>query len=111
MAITLAAKRLVTASTIIEEPLVTIEDQTVVSISSRRAAETTRVTHDFADATLTPGLLDIHMHGAVGHDVMEGTPPALSQISRFLASHGIAEYLATTVTASMDFTLRSLDGI
>jgi N-acetylglucosamine-6-phosphate deacetylase len=111
MAITLAAKRLVTANTIVDQPLVTVDGDSVVAISSRDASESAGPTHDFRDATLTAGLLDIHMHGAIGHDVMEGTNEALSLVSRFLASHGVTEYLATTVTASIDFTLQALDGI
>src|SRR4051794_16667266 len=101
MAITLAAKRLVTAKTIIDRPLITLDGDRVAGISSRNTRESTGVTHDFKDATLTAGLLDIHMHGAIGHDVMEGTTEALGFVSRFLAGHGITEYLATTVTASI----------
>ncbi len=111
MALTLAAKRLITATDVIDQPRITLDGDTVAAISSREATENSGATHDFRDATLTAGLLDIHMHGAVGHDVMDGTAEALRTISKFLASHGITEYLATTVTASMDFTLRALDGI
>lgn len=111
MSITIAAKQLVTANTIIDQPLITVDGGNIVAISSREASEITRLTRDFKDATLTAGLFDIHMHGAIGHDAMEGTTEALSAISRFLASHGVTEYLATTVTASMDLTLRALDGI
>ena len=109
--ITLTAKRLVTANTIIDQPLITIDDQRILDISSREAAEGRGSIHEFKDATLTAGFFDIHMHGAIGHDVMEGTDEALRNISKFLARHGVTEYLATTVTASIDFTLRALDGI
>src|SRR5205085_4773133 len=61
--------------------------------------------------TLTPAFLDVHVHGAAGHDVMEGTPQALGEISKFLATRGVAHYLATTVTAPLDKTLRALEGI
>jgi len=111
MAVTLAARRLVTATAIIDKPLITLDGQTVAAISSREASESAGLTYDFKHATVTAGLLDIHMHGAIGHDVMEGSTEALRSISKFLASHGVTEYLATTVTASMDFTLRALDGI
>lgn len=111
MAVTLAAKRLVTANFIINQPLITLDGPRVAAISSRRASETTGLTYDFEDATLTAGLFDIHMHGAIGHDVMEGTSEALSVVGAFLARHGVTEYLATTVTASLDLTLRALDGI
>ncbi len=111
MAITLAAKRLITATSVIDDPLITLDGPDIASISSRQAIETRGLTYDFKDATLTAGLLDVHMHGAIGHDVMEGTTEALTDISKFLASHGVTEYLATTVTASVDLTLRALDGI
>src|SRR6185437_10338357 len=54
---------------------------------------------------------DVHLHGAAGHDVMEATPDALDAIGTFLASRGTSAYLATTVTASLDATLRALDGL
>jgi N-acetylglucosamine-6-phosphate deacetylase len=111
MPITLAARRLVTANSIIDQPLITLDGDTIAGISSRLATGSNGPTYDFGDATLTAGLFDVHMHGAIGHDVMEGTADALGRISRFLASHGVSECLATTVTASMDFTLRALDGI
>ncbi len=51
------------------------------------------------------------MHGAMGHDVMEGTAEALRAVSVFLARRGVTQYLPTTVTASVEFTLKALDGI
>jgi N-acetylglucosamine-6-phosphate deacetylase len=111
MAITLAAKCLITAKSVIDQPLLTIDGPHIVAISSRTASESTGLTYDFEDATLTAGLLDIHMHGAVGHDVMEGTAEALRAVSMFLARRGVTGYLATTVTASLDLTLLALDGI
>ena len=42
---------------------------------------------------------------------MEGTPEALSCVGRFLASRGTGAFLATTVSAPVDVTLRSLEGL
>jgi N-acetylglucosamine-6-phosphate deacetylase len=61
--------------------------------------------------TLTAAFLDIHTHGAVGHDVMQSSPKDLSKIQRFLAQHGVAHYLPTTVTAPIDTTLRALEAL
>ena len=66
---------------------------------------------DFPGATLGPAFLDVHTHGAAGHDVMEATPEALRAIGGFLAAHGTGSFLATTVTAPLDATLRSLSGL
>jgi len=93
-----------------DNPLVVIEDGNITSIATRKsAAEPTdaRVL-DFPGATLAPAFFDVHIHGAAGHDVMEATPPALDAVSRFLAARGTGTYLATTVTAPLDATLRSL---
>ena len=46
-----------------------------------------------------PGLIDIHIHGAVGDDTMDGKMDA---ISRYLAENGITSWLPTTMTAPMD---------
>jgi N-acetylglucosamine-6-phosphate deacetylase len=66
---------------------------------------------DFPGATLAPAFLDVHIHGAAGHDVMEATPEALATVSRFLAGRGTGSFLATTVTAPLDATLRALEGL
>lgn len=42
---------------------------------------------------------------------MEATPEAIDAIGSFLAAHGSGSYLATTMTAPLDATLRSLAGL
>jgi N-acetylglucosamine-6-phosphate deacetylase len=111
MAVTLAARTLITPDGVIDQPLITLDGDRIAAVSSRLEHETTSVTHNFPDATLAAGLLDIHIHGAKGHDVMEGTSAAIQTVSAFLATTGVTEYLATTVTASIDATLHALDGI
>src|SRR5215475_1365938 len=63
------------------------------------------------DSTAVPGFIDIHIHGAGGRDVMEGTPEALSVVTQSVAQHGTTSIIATTVTAATDYTLRAVEGI
>jgi N-acetylglucosamine-6-phosphate deacetylase len=63
------------------------------------------------DSTAIPGFVDVHIHGAGGHDVMEANETALSTITGRLAAFGTTSLLATTITASADDTCRSLEGI
>ncbi|GAC1701870.1 MAG: N-acetylglucosamine-6-phosphate deacetylase [Candidatus Acidiferrum sp.] len=58
-----------------------------------------------------PGFVDVHIHGAGGHDVMEATSDAIRAVARTVAKHGTTSLVATTVTASLDQTCRSLVGI
>ena len=51
---------------------------------------------------LLPGFIDVHMHGAGGFDVMDGTAEALKSISQALVAEGTTSWLATTMTASSE---------
>lgn len=107
------ASKLWDGKRLLDQPMVTAEDGRITSIRSRAEAAMpagARV-HDFPGATLSAAFFDVHIHGAAGHDVMEATPEALTSIGRFLASRGTGAYLATTVTAPLDATLRSLEGL
>ncbi len=98
---------------LLEHPVVVLEDERIASISTRDRSEmpTGARVMDFAGATLGPAFLDVHIHGAAGHDVMEATPEALTTMSKFLAAHGTGAFLAATVTAPLDATLRAVQGI
>jgi N-acetylglucosamine-6-phosphate deacetylase len=61
--------------------------------------------------TAIPGFVDVHIHGAGGRDVMEGTEEALTAVSQMVARHGTTSFVATTVTASPDDICRSVEGI
>ena len=55
---------------------------------------------DLSDCTLLPGFIDVHIHGAVGVDVMDATPAGLQSMSDYLASQGVTSWLPTFVPAS-----------
>lgn len=109
----LTAAKLLTPLTDIEQPQVTIEDGCITAIASRGALEVpSNAEHlDFPGGVLAPAYFDVHTHGAMGHDVMEGTEEAFDAVDKFLASRGVGAYLPTTVTASVDVTLRALEGM
>lgn len=47
-----------------------------------------------------PGFVDLHIHGAMGGDVMDATSEALETISKALVKEGTTAFLATTMTQS-----------
>src|SRR5271156_2212363 len=63
------------------------------------------------DRTAMPGFVDVHIHGAGGRDVMEGSIEALNTVCKMLASHGTTSYVATTITAKTEEIIRSSEGI
>lgn len=50
---------------------------------------------------LAPALIDTHVHGGQGVDVMDGTAAALRKLSAAKAAEGVGAFLATTVTAPL----------
>jgi N-acetylglucosamine-6-phosphate deacetylase len=52
---------------------------------------------DLGGAYLAPGLIDIHIHGSAGVDVMEADQESLVKLSEFLLSQGVIGYFATLV--------------
>ena len=66
---------------------------------------------DYQDRTVVPGFIDIHIHGAVGYDLMEGTPEAVTAVGKYLARHGTTSFAATTVAASLERTLNAAKGL
>lgn len=63
------------------------------------------------DSTAVPGFIDVHIHGAGGRDVMEGTSDAMKAITEKVAQYGTTSIVATTVTASTDDTVRAVEGV
>jgi len=53
---------------------------------------------DGKEGYLSPGFIDIHIHGSGGSDTMEANREALENISRTIIKHGVTSFLATTMT-------------
>lgn len=108
----LTAERLIAPEGTIDNPVVVIEDGVIAGIAPRAQTELPPCRHlDFPSCTMTPAFFDVHCHGSAGHDVMEATREAFVAVGGFLAKHGVGAYLPTTVTMSMDGTLKSLAGM
>jgi N-acetylglucosamine-6-phosphate deacetylase len=55
---------------------------------------------DASGGYVTPGFLDVHVHGGAGADFMDGTADAIRTACRFHASGGTTGLLATTAAAT-----------
>ncbi len=112
MTSTISARRLLRGSQIIDYPLLTVDNGQITSIQAGEAGAANAVgDSSFPEAMLVPAFVNIHVHGAAGRDVMEGTPEALHTVGASLARNGTGAYYPTTVTSSTEDTLRALDMI
>ena len=53
-----------------------------------------------------PGLVDIHSHGAVGHDFSDADAAGLKKILQYEKAHGVTSYCPTSMTLPMDELIR-----
>jgi N-acetylglucosamine-6-phosphate deacetylase len=80
---------------------VVVEEGKITHVGSGDPCSTGRVL-DYGDRFVTPGFIDVHVHGGGGHDVMDASIKGLSGLSRFLAAGGVTSFLATAYSASQD---------
>jgi N-acetylglucosamine-6-phosphate deacetylase len=104
----LTAGTVVTPLEAIPNAAVLVEDGRILEVGPRSGFDATSRTEDFPDAILAPGFVDIHIHGAAGHDSMRIDRDGAAEMGRFLAKHGTTSYYPTTITASEQDTLEAV---
>lgn len=95
----LSNARLVLPQQIVAPGSLLIEEGRIARVIEGRtlAASGAFAEHDLAGATLFPGFIDAHIHGAIGVDTMEATAEDLSRVAAFLATQGVTAWLPTFV--------------
>lgn len=58
---------------------------------------------------VSPGLIDMHIHGYLGKDVCDGEEESIRTISKGLLANGVTGYLPTTMTVDMKVIRKALE--
>ncbi len=64
---------------------------------------------DAAGGYVSPGLIDLHIHGYLGKDVCDGEADSLRTIAEGLVQNGVTGFLPTTMTVDMAVIRRALE--
>jgi N-acetylglucosamine-6-phosphate deacetylase len=110
-------KAIVNGKIILEDSIlsdmVILFDNRIVDIISQGQLEGYKVDEviDAKGKYVSAGFIDIHTHGAVKHDVMDGTMDALEAISSKLPSFGVTSFLPTTMTMEFNKITEALNVI
>jgi len=107
------ASRILTPDEEISDGIIVVEDSRITGVGHRDTMRVPAGATDFVAGGLTvvPGFIDLHIHGAGGHDVMEANARALDRIRSVVARYGTTSFVATTVTASIEETCHSLQAM
>lgn len=69
--------------------------------------EEERTVFDATGLTILPGLVDVHIHGAVGRDFCDADAEGLAEMASYLKSCGITSFCPTSMTLPAD-TLKEI---
>ncbi|MBE7014144.1 MAG: N-acetylglucosamine-6-phosphate deacetylase [Ruminococcaceae bacterium] len=58
---------------------------------------------------VSPGFIDLHIHGYLGKDVCDGEEESIRVISKGIVANGVTGYLPTTMTEDMKVIKKSLE--
>lgn len=58
---------------------------------------------------VSPGLIDLHIHGYLGKDVCDGEEESIRTISKGIVKNGVTGYLPTTMTVDMKVIKKALE--
>lgn len=90
---------------------VVVEQGKIAAIYDQSSAHRNHEVIDLTGNYLAPGFIDLHVHGALGRDTMEGSAEAVRTICEFHASGGTTSLLLTTVTAPLDEIVKILQAV
>lgn len=93
------AKRVLNGRNWLEDGVVSVDSQGQIIAVESYDPEFHRQVTDLGRVSLLPGLIDSHVHGSKGCDVMDASHESLNTMSQYFASLGVTAFVATTVTA------------
>lgn len=66
---------------------------------------------DYSGHWVSPGLVDVHLHGALGHEVMDLEVAGLKKIAEHQAACGVTAFFPTTLTAPLETVIRAIETV
>ena len=66
---------------------------------------------DYSGHYISPGFIDLHIHGALGRDVMDADMESFNIIGGHLARAGVSGYLATTLSSPFPSILKAIESV
>jgi N-acetylglucosamine-6-phosphate deacetylase len=101
--------QIITPSKIIGRGTILIENERIAAISEGNIDAPGAIEIDAGGNYVSPGFIDIHVHGGGGHDFMDNTVEAFLGIANLHARYGTTAMLPTTLTSSLADLVETLE--
>lgn len=105
--------RLITPVRIIKNGVLVIKDGKIADVGAQGEIVFPRNARviDVEGRYVSPGFIDIHLHGGGGADTMDATEEAIEKISVAHAKGGSTSIVPTTITAPIEDIIRAIENI
>lgn len=96
---------------VIEEKIVVVEGNKIIGVHAHLDLPTQAQILDAHGAYLSPGFIDIHVHGGGGHSAMAQNQNDILEMCNAHAQQGTTSILPTTLAAPIPQLLRAMDSV
>lgn len=100
--------RIITPDRIIEDGVIVVNENTIAQISEDDIELENVIEINAHGNYISPGFIDIHVHGGGGYDFMDGTETAFLKIANTHARFGTTSMVPTTLTSDKENLLHVL---
>jgi N-acetylglucosamine-6-phosphate deacetylase len=101
--------KIITPDKIIDGGSILITANTITAVSEKNIETEDAIEIDAHGKYVSPGFIDIHVHGGGGHDFMDGNETAFLKIAETHAKYGTTAMLPTTLTSTKEEMLQTLE--
>lgn len=105
--------RCVLSDRILPRGLVVTEGESILSVSdcANTAVDSDFETFDLGENYIAPGFIDLHFHGALGHDILSADIESFRVMASFLARGGVTGFVGATMSTSVDHLIRIMEEV
>ncbi|UKT66121.1 N-acetylglucosamine-6-phosphate deacetylase [Pedobacter mucosus] len=96
-------------NSLLKDACVLIENGKIIEITDKNIEFSNAEVIDAKSKYISPGFIDIHVHGGGGHDFMDNTLEAFLGIANTHAKFGTTAMMPTTLSCEKDDLLKTLD--
>lgn len=100
--------KVITPYRILPEASIVIDGGLIEGVHEKNVEVDDAIEIDAKGKFITPGFIDIHVHGGGGHDFMDGDESAFLKIAEVHAQYGTTSMLPTTLSASREELMNTL---
>ena len=101
--------KIITPQRILNNGCLLINDGIIEAVSEKNIEATDIIEIDAQGNYVSPGFIDLHVHGGGGHDFMDNTITAFLEIAKVHAQHGTTSMYPTTLSSEKNDLISTIE--